>query len=298
MDKHRLKCFVTVVETGNLSKAAVKLHMTQPPLSILMRKLESELDVSLFDRSGRRLVLTSVGELFYKRAKELLASMQSLTHELQQTSKGFLGTVNVGCATAASLFIIPEVVERMQRQGLDIVVKVHEGSTSHIVEQLRSQRLDVGICRSEYTANDLVTVALQSEQLLLAVPPGHHLLNKHKLTLADLRDERFLMHASPIGGGISNLLIESCEASGFSPRVVYWGVETLPLLLMVRRGLGVAFVPKNFEQLQLPGLPEFIRLEQPKLETRLSLITQKNRPQSAVAQRFLEITQSVLGSPS
>lgn len=294
MDKHRLRCFVTVVETGNLSHAAARLHMTQPPLSILIRKLETELDVQLFDRINNRLVLTATGELFYKRAKSLLASMQSLVNELKETQDGVRGTVTVGCSTAASLFIIPEVVERLRARDLKITVHVHEGATSHLVERLRDQKLDVGICRSEYKAEDLQTVTLYAEPLLLALPKGHRLLKQDDVSLTDLREERFLMHASPIGRGISDLLIESCQASGFTPNVVYWGIETLPILLMVQRGLGIAFVPKSFARLGLPGLPQLIEIKEPRLETRLSLITQKNRIQSAVTRHFLQITQEVL----
>lgn len=294
MDAHRLRCFVMVVEAGNLSKAASKLHMTQPPLSMLIRKLETELGVDLFDRVNNRLVLTGTGQLFYRRAKELLASMQALTQELKESSNGLRGTVAVGCSTAASLFIIPKVMEQIQAQELNITVQVHEGETAHLVEKLRNQQLDVGICRSEYRAQDLHTVNLYTEPLMLALPAGHRLLKKRNIRLEDLKEERFLMHASPVGRGIADVLIESCQLSGFSPNVVYWGIETLPMLLMVEKGLGIAFAPKSFAQLQLSSLPRFVEIAHPKLETRLSLITQKDRIQSAVTRRFLSITAEVL----
>ena len=294
MDTHRLQCFITVVETGNLSKAAIVLHMTQPPLSILIRKLEAELGVRLFDRVNNRLRLTSTGQLFYERAKGLLSSMQAITRELRENNEGVRGAVTVGCSTAASLFIIPQVMQRIQAEGLDIEVKVHEGATVHLVQQLREQRLDVGICRSEYKAEDLLTMTLYSEPLLLALPLGHPLLEKRNIVLADLKDERFLMHITPIGRGISDSLIESCQLSGFSPNVVYWGIETLPMLLMVTKGLGVAFAPKSFSKLGLMGLPQFVEIKTPKLETKLSLITQKDRIMSAVTRRFLDITTQVI----
>jgi DNA-binding transcriptional LysR family regulator len=296
MDAHRLRCFVMVVETGNLSKAAAKLYMTQPPLSMLIRKLEAELGVQLFDRVNNRLVLTATGHLFYRRAKELLASMQALARELKESSHGLRGTVAVGCSTAASLFIIPKVMEQIQAQGLNITVRVHEGETVHLVEKLRDQQLDVGICRSEYRAADLHTVNLYTEPLLLALPTGHPLLKKRNIRLEDLKDERFLMHTSPVGRGIADVLIESCQLSGFSPQVVYWGIETLPMLLMVEQGLGIAFAPKSFAQLRAASLPRFVEIAHPKLETSLSLITQKNRIQSAATQRFLSITAQVLDS--
>src|SRR5690606_6620656 len=191
------------------------------------------------------------------------------------------GTVAVGCSTAASLFIIPKVIEQIQAQGLDISVKVHEGVTPHLVEQLRNQRLDVGICRTEYKAEDLQTMTLYTEPLLLALPASHPLLAKQQILLQDLKDERFLMHVSPLGRGISDLLIESCQLSGFSPQVIYWGIETLPMLLMAGKGLGITFAPKSFAQLPFRNPLKFVEIKQPKLETRLSLITQKNRVQSA-----------------
>jgi DNA-binding transcriptional LysR family regulator len=296
MDTHRLRCFITVVETGNLSKAAALLHMTQPPLSILIRKLETELKVGLFDRVNRRLVLTSTGRLFYERAKSLLASMEALSRDLQDSNNGLSGTVTVGCATAASLFIIPKVMEEIQAQQLQITVNVHEGATPHLIQQLRDQRLDVGICRSAYKAEDLQTMTLHTESLLLALPTGHRLLEKRHVRLSDLREERFLMHASPIGRGISDTLIESCQLSGFTPNVVYWGVETLPMLLMVQKGLGIAFAPKSFAKLGIAGLPRFVEVDNPRLETRLSLIAQKHRIHSPATQRFLAITRKVIES--
>ena len=105
MDEHRLKCFIAVYEQGSVSAAAARLHMTQPPLSILLRKLEDELGVTLFDRSGHRLVPTATGELFYLRAKALQASVQAMRRELREAEQGARGTVHIGCATAASLFI-------------------------------------------------------------------------------------------------------------------------------------------------------------------------------------------------
>ncbi|GAB2914197.1 LysR family transcriptional regulator [Paralcaligenes sp. KSB-10] len=294
MDEHRLRCFVTVVETGNLSKAAIKLHMTQPPLSILIRKLEDELEATLFERINNRLILSDTGQIFYRRAKELLASMQALAQEVAESSKGLRGTVTVGCSTAASLFIIPKVMEELRARQLDISVQVHEGETAHMLERLRNRQIDIGIFRTSYKTEDLQTMTLYSEPLLLALPKSHRLLKNHRVSLTDLKNERFLMHSPTQGQGISNLLIESCQLCGFSPNVVYWGTETLPMLLMVEKGLGIAFAPKSFGGLKLPGLPKLVEIKQPLLETKLSLVTQKNRILSAVTQRFLEITAEVI----
>lgn len=143
MDEHRLKCFVAVYEQGSVSAAATRLHMTQPPLSMLLRKLEGELGVGLFDRSGHRLAPTATGELFYLRAKALLAQLQTMRRELREAEQGARGTVHIGCATAASLFVMPAVMEDLAACGLDITVDVQEGEAGHMLQRLRERGLDL-----------------------------------------------------------------------------------------------------------------------------------------------------------
>lgn len=93
MNAHQLRCFVAVVDFGSVSKAAEALHMTQPPLSILIRKLEAHHQVTLFDRVNNRLIPSQAGLLLYRRAKDLLASMQAIHHELQECHHGLRGTI-------------------------------------------------------------------------------------------------------------------------------------------------------------------------------------------------------------
>ncbi|MEG0051745.1 MAG: LysR substrate-binding domain-containing protein [Comamonas sp.] len=289
MDEHRLKCFIAVYEQGSVSAAAVRLHMTQPPLSILLRKLEDELGVGLFDRSGHRLVPTATGELFYLRAKALQASLQAMRRELQEAELGSRGTVHIGCATAASLFIMPSVMEHITASGLKITVHVHEGETGYMLQRLRERSLDLIICRSQYTAPELENQVLMDEPLRLVLPPGHRLHDRAQVHIGELRNERFLLHSSLLGSGISDMLMRACQDAGFTPDVLYWGVETLPMLLMVQKGLGVAFAPESFAQLGMQGLPTLVPLDDPALRTHLNIIWPRHPPLPPAAERLKSI---------
>ena len=234
MDEHRLKCFVAVYEQGSVSAAATRLHMTQPPLSILLRKLEDELGVTLFDRSGHRLAPTATGELFYLRAKALLANLQTMRRELREAEQGARGSVHIGCATAASLFVMPGVMEDLRSSGLDITVHVQEGETGYMLQRLRERSLDLVISRSEYIAPELETRIIMDEPLQVALPPDHPQAGCDRVRLEDLRHDRFLLHRSPLGAGISDMVLRACQQAGVVPNVVYWGGETLPMLLMAQ----------------------------------------------------------------
>ncbi|HLU03274.1 MAG TPA: LysR family transcriptional regulator, partial [Advenella sp.] len=181
MDEHQLRCFVTVVETGNLSKAARLLNMTQPPLSILIQKLEQALDVTLFNRQKNRLVLSEPGRLFYIRAKDILASFKTLRHDVKNNAAGTEGNVSIGCSTAASLFILPLVMERIQQEGLNITVNVREGASAYILNCLRGNELDAGIIRTRFQSEDLVMRTLMTEPLMLAVAQDHPLATRHEV---------------------------------------------------------------------------------------------------------------------
>lgn len=298
MDEHRLKCFVAVYEQGSVSAAATRLHMTQPPLSILLRKLEDELGVSLFDRSGHRLVPTATGELFYLRAKSLQASMQAMRRELREAEQGSRGTVHIGCATAASLFIMPGVMEQISASDLKITVHVHEGETGYMLQRLRERSLDLIICRSQYTAFELENHVVMDEPLRVALPPGHPLQGRQQVHMGELRDERFLLHSSLIGTGISDMLLRACQQAGFTPDVVYWGVETLPMLLMVQKGLGVAFAPESFAQLDMAGLPALVRLDDAQLRTHLNIIWPRHHPLPPAAERLKNIILARYATPA
>ncbi|MYN11815.1 LysR family transcriptional regulator [Pusillimonas sp. TS35] len=293
MNRRRLQCFIAVFEKGSVSAAAEALHMTQPPLSVLIRKLEQELGVTLFDREANRLVPTQTGELFYLRAKELLTTMSAIQRELGEVHAGARGTVRVGCSTAASLFLIPDVMTQLARDALDINVRVQEGETATLMQRLRDGALDFAICRSFYAASDLDTRILTDEPLCVALPHGHPLAGCSGIRIGDLREEKFLMHTTPPGRGIADSLIAACQVAGYTPDVIYWGVETLPMLLMVQRGMGVAFAPASFRQLGLAGMPILVPLVDPGINTQLTLITLKNNRLPISAQRFI----SLLGAP-
>ncbi len=286
LDLHKLKYFVQVVESGSISQAAKALNMTQPPLSILINRFEEEMQVTLFQRYKKRLVLTETGRLLYERGVELLSKTEDIKLELKEQGEGLRGTVRVGCITSANLFLIPSVVQDIISESPNVVTRVKEGDSSYILSELRNGELDLGIVRTTFQAEDLQTTTLLTEPLLLALPPDHYLTEKKAISLLDLKDENFILPNTTFGYGISDHIIESCQAEGFTPNIVYWGTETLPMLQMVSKGVGISFAPKMYKALN--GVEaHLVELKAPELTTKLVLVTMKNRYRTPVVNRFM-----------
>lgn len=294
MDLEKVRYFIRVVEEGSVSRAAASLNMTQPPLSIAIRKLEEELGTPLFTRQGNRLFLNETGQYFYKRSKELLFSADSLRTEMRERGLGIRGEVTVGCSTIANLTIIPEVVKRLQEQDYQITVRVMEGNTAYILDQLRQHRMDIGLIGNTFDKADLNLTALLTGPVYAALPPGHPLSDRDKVTLDDLRHDDFLMPYTSIGLGIADYILEECSEQGFEPSILYWGAETLPMLEMVKKGLGVAFVPALLLHIHGLDLPPLARIDSPTVSSKLNLVTLKNGAKQEAGKRFLEVTEEVI----
>ena len=299
MNLHRLHCFTIVVEKGNLSKAAEFLNMTQPPLSILIKNLETELDAKLFERHKKRLILTDVGELLYIRAKELLASSENIMKEINEYNEGKIGNVRIGCSSSASITLVPNIVNNIHKKGMDITVDVREGNYSDILRDLRNNDIDIGLVRNIQQPEDLEVINLLKESLLLAVPPGHSLLTKDIVELKDLKHEKFLMQKTTYGQNISNFILEACRANHFQPEIIYWGTTSLPILFLVNRGVGISFIPESFQQIEHEmKLPPMINISSELLYSHLSLIVLKDRYRTSATNQVINIVEDISGKKS
>ncbi|MDK6864023.1 LysR family transcriptional regulator [Nosocomiicoccus ampullae] len=290
MDYQKLHYFIKVVETGSLLKASESLHMTQPPLSLSIKKLEADLEVKLFERVGKKLVLTGAGHVFYKRAKELVKSTEDIVEEVQNYQAGRKGEIRIGCSSNISLTLLPKVMEKLNQLNLDYVINVTEGNASYILESLKNNDLDIGIVRSVFKKEDMTIQKLYSEPLMLALPKEHKLMEKREpICISELKDEKFLMQSTTYGYNISELFVHECNKHGFYPNIVYMGSETLPILNMVQKGLGIAVAPKSFSEIDNFNLPHFKELKDNLIESTLSVVTYNNKIEKASTEKFIEL---------
>lgn len=289
MDTIRLRYFVTVVEENSVTAAAKKLNISQPSLSIMIKKLEQELDVLLFKRENKSLVLTDFGDLLYKRAKNILVSVDEMLTELSEAKKGLRGEIKIGCSTAANLIIIPQIVENLQKTSPNMSIRVIEGNTKYISELLLSNQLDAAIVRTTFTQDIFETYSIITEPIVACMHKDHPLAQKVNLSLKDFANESFLLNTTTTGSGLSDYIIKKCKEVGFTPKVKYWGSQGLPMAILASKGVGVTFLPESYKYLPFcGGLPVFKEIESPELTTSLELITLKGRFKSIATEMFLQ----------
>lgn len=243
MDFRHLRQFVVLAETLNFRKAAERLHMSQPPLSVSIRKLETELGVALFHRGKDGVRLTKSGEAALQDARRALFHADEFAHSARAATVGERGLLRIGFVGSATRAVLPALVPVFRQRYPGVQLILRESRSTQIVDALENATLDIGIVRVPVPARIQLNMAtLQTESMLLAVPRGHRLAAAATVRMADLAEEDFIFYTKD-APGLRMAALHACEFHGFTPRITQEAVQVATLASLVEAGLGVALLP-------------------------------------------------------
>jgi len=243
-----------VAEELHFGRAALRLHLAQPPLSQQIRKLETILGYPLFLRTSRAVKLTSAGEVFLERARRTLRNVLEDMEEARSVGRGEEGFLKVGFIGSAMLTALPAMLGRYRRLYPKVNLQLHEAHTSSIVQQLLKGELDAGFLRDGGHADGLKIEPLFSEPFI-AVLPKRHPLSRHKtISARELRDEPFVFFTPSAGTLAYEKPVSLCEEHGFRPRVVQEAPQWLTIMRLIGAGLGVTIAPACVRQVASPDV--------------------------------------------
>lgn len=249
IELRHLRYFVAVAEELHFGRAALRLHLAQPPLSQQIRKLEEILGYPLFTRTSRAVRLTSAGEVFLERAKRTLRNVQEDMEEARSVGRGEEGFLRVGFIGSAMLTAVPSMLGRYRRLYPKVNLQLHESYTSNVVQRLLKGELDAGFLRDGGETDGLKVEPLFSEPFIAVLPRKHVLANRKTISPRDLRDEPFVFFTPSAGTLAYEKPISLCERHGFRPRVVQEAPQWLTIMRLVGAGLGVTIAPACVRQL-------------------------------------------------
>lgn len=246
MDLRQLRYFVTVAEELSFSRAALRLHMSQPPLSHQIKALEEELGVLLLARNRREVRLTDAGRAFLRDSRTLLDQAQAATNRAKQAASGHLGVLRIGMATSAIDRVMPVFLARLNEAlGVVQVVMTDMGSDEQ-VRALAQDKLDLGFVHARVAARSLARLPVHVESFAIVLPAGHALAGREGLGLRDLAEEPMVTFSREHRSALFDMLVAACMNAGFSPRLVHVARHPMSMLQMVRHGLGVSVVPASY----------------------------------------------------
>ncbi|KAF6582962.1 MULTISPECIES: LysR family transcriptional regulator [Paenibacillus] len=282
MELLQLQYFLAVARLEHVTEAARSLHVTQSSLSKTIQRLEEDLGVPLFDRTGRKLRLNEFGSKFLHRAERALFELEQGKQELSDLSSPEHGTLELAVTTASTL---PNILREFRRKRPYIQFHVQMLTTQEMVTLLHRGEVDFCLSSPPVEGNDIECKIVCIDPILVAVPKGHRLADRNSVSLTELREEWFV--GVKRGYGTRDLVDSVCMSEGFVPKYVYEGDEPARLSTLVEAEIGIAFIPSTARNSQ--EHLKYLQVENHELIREIALLWNRNRYISRAAQEFREI---------
>ena len=256
MELITLKYFVTVAQELHFRRAAEKLHMTQAPLSVAIRKLEDELETELFERSSRSVKLTEAGEFFLPEAEAVLIRAEQARKNLQQKLSGKCCHLVIGYNEPALNTVLPGVLSYYHNHQPDIELELRELETAEQIEALKNGVLDIGYMRPfGFELGDLKSQLLHRERYKLVMLKEHKLSRHKQITLEMLSQQNVILFARDVNPKLFDILKKQMTAFNLPEPCFKQNARTKSsMLAMVRAGFGIALLPESSLKEEMPDI--------------------------------------------
>ena len=277
----------------NVTRAAERLRVSQPNVTMAIKKLETELGIILFDRSNKTLTLTPEGEIFLSRVESILSDIDNAVTELSEYRDLQKGTIKIGIPPMMGAHLFPKIFSDFRHRHKDIDIKLFEEGSMSIREKLEMDELDFGIVIISRAAPTLRVIPMLKSRLMLCAPSRCSLAKKETVSAKDIGDNELILLKE--GTFLRELVLELFKKENIEPKIVLESGQIATIKGLVAQGVGVAFLldmvlPKQGDKgIKVLPLRESIFVD-------VGLAWKKGSYVSKAAYSFIEFCRSAFSS--
>lgn len=291
VDIKHMKYFVEVVKQGGMTNASKALFIAQPTIRNAIKDIESELEMPLFDRKNRQLILTDAGQIFYKKSEEILNLYSTIPAEMKGLSQLDSGHINIGMSAVMNVNHFIRILGEFHQLYPNVTYNLNEHGGKYIEENLDKGTLDIGITTLPVDAHRFNSLALYKEELVLVVSKDHPFAQQESVLMSDLKDEDFILFNEDFY--LNDKIIEAAKNNGFIPHAIsnisQW--KFIEDLLIAH--LGVSILPKSIVNM-LSDRISSVNIKNPTMIWELGVIWMKDKTLSHATKRWVDFMQAHL----
>ena len=288
MDLRKLRYFVATAEELHFGRAARRLGLSQPPLSMALQALEKDLGARLFDRDNRNVALTAAGATLLVEARKILAQVDHARAMVGRAGRGEEGNLSIGFITPAEYSFLPPLVRQFRRRYPRVSLQLRELMSDAQLDELTRGTLDIGFLTGPMADAGLPWREVMAEPLIAALPRGNRLAaSAGKLSIRQLAGEDIIMFPRSIAPALFDETVAFCHSAGFGLRVAQEVSQSQTIISLVSAGLGIAIVPASLRHLRRQGV--IYRPFAERAPTVHVLAAWSSSQPSPVLDRFLEL---------
>jgi DNA-binding transcriptional LysR family regulator len=296
MELRHLRYFFAVAEELNFTRAAKRLGISQPPLSMQIRQLEKEMGTPLFHRRARGIELTSTGKLLLEEARLILKHVDRAKTDVRRRGRGETGQINLGSVGGTYFHpLIPAIIREYRMHFPDVVLFPQASSTSLLVARLRCGQVDIAFIRPPLSDDEGVVIEpLVDEPAVMVLPAGHPLSRSISAPLGAFAKETFVLFPRELNPGNYDSFIAACHRAGFSPKLGQEAPQIVSTIPLVAAGLGVSIVPRSTSRI-LADSVIYLPIEGDAPRALIGLAHRRDDPSPAV-RNFIAVAHRLIGA--
>ncbi|AWI03595.1 LysR family transcriptional regulator [Clostridium drakei] len=284
MDILQLKYFQTVARYQHITKAANKLNISQPSLTIIIKRLEKELGTQLFKHTGRNIELNEAGKTFLNHVNQVFSELDIAKYELKKLSGPQDNKVSL--ATTSSRFL-SGLLKDFLLTNQEVGIRQFTASIEIVRDFLINEKIDYCISSPPIEGSGIECIELLNDEIVLCLPANHPLAHKKSIHLREVADEKFISLID--GYSFREVTDNLCNIVGFSPNVIC-ECDTVLMSELLQINRGIALIPKSAQEIfQNPALV-FLQIEEPICRRKIGLSWLQGRYLSKAARNFQELT--------
>ena len=253
MELRHLRYFLALADELHFGRAAQRLAISQPPLTVAIQQLEAEVGAPLFLRNSRGVQLTAAGQALVPAAQAAIDGAAQALHAARDAASGQVGRLSIGFAGTMLYRGLPQMLRRFQAEHARLQLTLRELSSSEQLVELQHARLDAGFAHVAHAPTGLAAQLVSSQLFVAFVPAAHALARKRTLPLDALAPEPLALVSRSVSPDYHARIVAACQAAGFTPQPLHEMQHWLSVVSLVSQGLAVALVPAALQQAQLAG---------------------------------------------
>lgn len=291
MDIRQLRYFTAIVEERQISAAAERLHISQPPLSQHLKTMEDELGTKLIERSGKFLVVTEAGKALYKYALQMTQLLEEAKTEVKEVGIGVSGRLTLGINTFSSAGLA-EILHGFRTKYPKVTYKIHQNESAQLCQLVRDRIIELAIIQLPLELHDFTVTHLQTEPFYFITSTKKHQFNC-EVTLADIQNHPLILPSTE-GLGVHYMILESFSKAQLHPNIVAECSDISLLLDLVVSDFGTAIIPENVLTHYKNYNIQAYKIKDTELTASKGLIWLKNHYLSKTAQNFTNLLTEYL----
>lgn len=286
MDIKQLIYFTAIVDEGNISSAAKKLHISQPPLSSQIHNLEQELGCVLFERGARKIQLTEAGEILYRRAQAIIGMADTVKRELTDYSSGMKGVLRLGMVSSVGSTALETWIKPFSAKFPGVRYELSEANTYVIADMLRSDIIDMAFVRSPFNYDDMDMIPLKKEKMYAVGDKKFFGGGSAKILMKEVGTKPLIIYKR-----WEKIFMGIFKEDGLQPDIICLNDDARTTAAWAEAGMGIGIMPKSALGLLKNGETAALEIDDERMSSEIYLIAHKNSYRSPIALGFWDFVR-------